>query len=58
MNGLDSSAALLGYILFAWQFPHFNALAWNLRAYVLALWPQGTAHAQANRRLLLIVGGE
>ena len=55
---MDSSAALLGYILFAWQFPHFNALAWNLRAYVLALWPQGTAHAQANRRLLLIVGGE
>ena len=22
---------LLGGILFAWQFPHFNALSWNLR---------------------------
>ena len=24
-------AWLLGAILFAWQFPHFNALSWNLR---------------------------
>ena len=24
-------ALLLGAILYAWQFPHFNALSWNLR---------------------------
>lgn len=28
---LDPSAALLALILFSWQFPHFNALSWNLR---------------------------
>ena len=26
-----SGALLLGAILYAWQFPHFNALSWNLR---------------------------
>ena len=26
-----SGAWLLGAILFSWQFPHFNALSWNLR---------------------------
>ena len=26
-----SGAFLLGGILYAWQFPHFNALSWNLR---------------------------
>jgi protoheme IX farnesyltransferase len=26
-----SGAVLLGAILFSWQFPHFNALSWNLR---------------------------
>ena len=25
-------AWLLGAIMYAWQFPHFNALSWNLRA--------------------------
>ncbi|CAH1794215.1 unnamed protein product [Owenia fusiformis] len=29
---LDPGAWLLGAILYAWQFPHFNALSWNLRA--------------------------
>lgn len=28
---LDSGALLLGLILYSWQFPHFNALSWNLR---------------------------
>ncbi|KAI8349662.1 protoheme IX farnesyltransferase [Blakeslea trispora] len=31
-NSLDPGAWVLGGILYAWQFPHFNALAWNLRA--------------------------
>lgn len=26
-----TGALLLGAILYAWQFPHFNALSWNLR---------------------------
>lgn len=28
---VDCQAALLALILFSWQFPHFNALSWNLR---------------------------
>jgi protoheme IX farnesyltransferase len=28
---LSHGALLLGGILYAWQFPHFNALSWNLR---------------------------
>ncbi|KAK4511319.1 Peroxisomal membrane protein PMP27 [Mucor velutinosus] len=28
----DPAAWVLGGLLYAWQFPHFNALAWNLRA--------------------------
>lgn len=28
---LEPGAFLLGAILYAWQFPHFNALSWNLR---------------------------
>ncbi|KAI8063854.1 protoheme IX farnesyltransferase [Gongronella butleri] len=28
----DPGPWVLGAILFAWQFPHFNSLAWNLRA--------------------------
>ena len=28
---LDPGAFVLAGILFAWQFPHFNALSWNLR---------------------------
>ncbi|CAG8468371.1 10803_t:CDS:1 [Ambispora leptoticha] len=31
-NNLDPGCWLLGGILYAWQFPHFNSLAWNLRA--------------------------
>ncbi|KAI9247504.1 UbiA prenyltransferase family-domain-containing protein [Phascolomyces articulosus] len=31
-NGLEPGAWVLGGLLYAWQFPHFNALAWNLRA--------------------------
>ncbi|RUP46734.1 protoheme IX farnesyltransferase [Jimgerdemannia flammicorona] len=31
-GSLDPGAWLLGGVLFAWQFPHFNSLAWNLRA--------------------------
>lgn len=27
-----TGALLLGAVLYAWQFPHFNALSWNLRA--------------------------
>ncbi|CAG8577308.1 16678_t:CDS:1, partial [Funneliformis mosseae] len=30
-NSLDLGAWILGSILYAWQFPHFNALAWNMR---------------------------
>lgn len=30
-GALEPGAWLLGAILFAWQFPHFNALSWNLR---------------------------
>merc|ERR550534_3022882 len=29
---VDAGALLLGAVLFAWQFPHFNALSWNLRS--------------------------
>ena len=28
---LDYGAGILAAILFSWQFPHFNALSWNLR---------------------------
>ncbi|XP_064624251.1 protoheme IX farnesyltransferase, mitochondrial-like [Lineus longissimus] len=30
-GSLDIGAVLLGAILYSWQFPHFNALSWNLR---------------------------
>lgn len=30
-GSLDAGAFLLGAIMFSWQFPHFNALSWNLR---------------------------
>ncbi|XP_013190004.1 protoheme IX farnesyltransferase, mitochondrial [Amyelois transitella] len=30
-GGLDAGALLLGAVLYSWQFPHFNALSWNLR---------------------------
>lgn len=30
-NILTSGAWILPGILYAWQFPHFNALSWNLR---------------------------
>lgn len=29
---VDTGALLLAGVLFAWQFPHFNALSWNLRS--------------------------
>lgn len=28
---LDPGAVVLSVILYSWQFPHFNALSWNLR---------------------------
>nr|CAG4641030.1 EOG090X09NT [Eulimnadia texana] len=28
---LDAGALVLASVLYAWQFPHFNALSWNLR---------------------------
>ncbi|KAJ3024004.1 Protoheme IX farnesyltransferase, mitochondrial [Thoreauomyces humboldtii] len=28
---LDPGAVVMGAILYAWQFPHFNSLSWNLR---------------------------
>nr|CAG4646414.1 EOG090X09NT [Macrothrix elegans] len=28
---LDAGALVIGGLLYAWQFPHFNALSWNLR---------------------------
>ncbi|KAJ3057363.1 Protoheme IX farnesyltransferase, mitochondrial [Rhizophlyctis rosea] len=30
-GGLEPGAWLMGAILYAWQFPHFNSLSWNLR---------------------------
>ena len=30
-GGLEVGAWLLGAILYAWQFPHFNALSWRLK---------------------------
>lgn len=30
-GSLDAGALVLAGLLFAWQFPHFNALSWNLR---------------------------
>lgn len=30
-GGLDVGAWLMAGLLYAWQFPHFNALSWNLR---------------------------
>lgn len=31
MGTLDAGACVLGAMLYSWQFPHFNALSWNLR---------------------------
>jgi len=31
-GGLNAGALVLAGILYSWQFPHFNALSWNLRA--------------------------
>lgn len=31
LGHISVDAALLALILFSWQFPHFNALSWNLR---------------------------
>lgn len=31
MNSLGPGAWILAGLLYAWQFPHFNALSWNLR---------------------------
>ncbi|CAF0957578.1 unnamed protein product [Didymodactylos carnosus] len=28
---IDSGALVLAYLLYAWQFPHFNSLSWNIR---------------------------
>ncbi|CAK1552561.1 unnamed protein product [Leptosia nina] len=30
-GSFDMGALVLGVILYSWQFPHFNALSWNLR---------------------------
>ncbi|XP_053201675.1 protoheme IX farnesyltransferase, mitochondrial-like [Panonychus citri] len=30
-NMIDLPSILLGLILYSWQFPHFNALSWNIR---------------------------
>ncbi|XP_046964738.1 protoheme IX farnesyltransferase, mitochondrial [Vanessa cardui] len=30
-GGLDAGALVLSAVLYSWQFPHFNALSWNLR---------------------------
>ncbi|XP_073824873.1 cytochrome c oxidase assembly factor 10 [Musca autumnalis] len=30
-GSIDAGAWILGGLLYAWQFPHFNALSWNLR---------------------------
>ena len=30
-GGLDAGGLILAGILYSWQFPHFNALSWNLR---------------------------
>ncbi|XP_059892174.1 protoheme IX farnesyltransferase, mitochondrial [Gadus macrocephalus] len=30
-GSLDPAALLMGAFLYSWQFPHFNALSWNLR---------------------------
>jgi len=32
MGTIDIRAGILAGILYAWQFPHFNSLSWNLRA--------------------------
>ncbi|XP_015924355.1 protoheme IX farnesyltransferase, mitochondrial [Parasteatoda tepidariorum] len=32
MGTLNMGAFLMGAILYSWQFPHFNALSWNLRS--------------------------
>lgn len=30
-GSLDAGAFVMAGLLYAWQFPHFNALSWNLR---------------------------
>jgi hypothetical protein len=30
-GGLEDGAWVLAGLLYAWQFPHFNSLSWNLR---------------------------
>jgi heme o synthase len=42
---LDSSALFLGTLLYAWQFPHFNALSYNLR----------NDYAKAGYRMMCVV---
>lgn len=31
-GSLDAASLILAGVLYSWQFPHFNALSWNLRA--------------------------
>lgn len=30
-GSLEAGAFIMAGLLYAWQFPHFNALSWNLR---------------------------
>ncbi len=32
MGYVDAAGLVAGAVLYAWQFPHFNALSWNLRS--------------------------
>ncbi|KAI8904742.1 protoheme IX farnesyltransferase [Gorgonomyces haynaldii] len=52
---LDPGAWLIGFLLYAWQFPHFNALAWNLRPdYSKAGYRMmAVTHPQLNTRVAL-----
>ena len=54
-GSLDAGAVVLGAVLFAWQFPHFNALSWNLRGdYAAAGYRMmAVTHPQLCRRVAL-----
>lgn len=48
LNYVNFDAAILALILFSWQFPHFNALSWNLRH----------EYARAGYRMMSVVNPE
>lgn len=58
---LDAGALVLAVLLYSWQFPHFNALSWNLRPdysragyRMMAVTDPGTLYVISLNSLLLL----